>query len=108
MNKLIGIFGLTVSVMVLYLWVNQPKPLATVDIKGITDEFLQLTSHTKLQSEQMDALVQEFATALETGVEQLSKDYVLLAKRAVVSDEHDLTDELRDYIAHEITRDKEK
>jgi len=108
MNKFQGVFYMTVLLTLGFLWTKLPKPMAVVDIKGITDEFLQLTARAELAPDQMDKLAQKFSIALEMGVEELSDDYMLVAKRAVVSEELDLTGELRDYIAARITKGSEK
>lgn len=82
----------------------KPNTIATVDIKGITDEFLSLATRANLPEEKMNALVSEFTSSLEDGVAQISQDHILLTKRAVVSEEPDLTGELRDYVASRITK----
>ena len=96
---------LTVGMIVIYdMSFAKPKPVAIVDIKGLTDEFLSFATKSHLTQEQMNELVTVFTSSLEEGIEQLSVDHVLLSKRAVVSNELDLTGDLRNYIAGKITK----
>lgn len=86
-----------------YLCQPKPRPIATIDIKAITDEFLTLATRAHLPEAQMTSLVSEFTSSLESEIITLSHDYLLLNQRAVISDEIDLTGEMRDYIAARIT-----
>lgn len=83
---------------------NKTKSIVTVDVKTITDEFMRLATKSKLEEHQMDELVSEFTASLGEGILNLSNEHIILAKRAVVSDEIDLTNDLRDYVAGRITK----
>jgi hypothetical protein len=80
------------------------KPIATVDVKAITDEFMKLATKSNLNEAQMNELAAVFSESLSDGIVTMSNDNILLAKRAVVSNEQDRTGELRDYVASKITK----
>lgn len=96
------LFSLT-AIIVYDTFFAKQKEMAVVDIKEITSEFMLLATKKNLSEDQVNILVDEYASSLEDGIAQLSTNYVVLAKRAVVSDELDLTGELRDYVAERIT-----
>lgn len=106
-NLLIGMMCV-ISGFVIFLMLNQQKPIVVIDIKGLTNEFLQLAAKSQLDENEMETLVEKYAVSLEEGIKQLSTDYVILSKNSVISEQPDKTDELRDYIASEIIQGKEK
>jgi len=79
-------------------FIPKPRPIATIDIKSITDEFLSLAVRANLPEEQMNGVVEEFSRSLDAGIADLSKDHIILNKRAVVTQELDLTEDLKEYV----------
>jgi hypothetical protein len=94
-------FSMVVSYDVFF---TDHKSLATVDVTAITNEFMRLSTKTKLNEEQINELASAFSEALTEGIQTMSDDNVLLARQAVVSDANDRTDELREYVASRITK----
>lgn len=98
-------FVLTIMILGIYaVTSHKSKSIVTIDVKTITDEFMRLATKSKLEERQMTELVSEFTASLDEGISNLANEHIILAKRAVVSDEIDLTNDLRDYVAGRITK----
>jgi hypothetical protein len=82
----------------------KPKEIATVDLTEITDEFMRLMTKSQFDEIQTDQMIKNFSLSLEEGVSGLSHNKIILSKRAVVSEEEDLTGDLRNFVAERLTK----
>lgn len=90
---------LSFTMIVIYdVLIAKPLPIATIDINSITDEFLSLAVRANLPEEQMNGVVEEFSRSLDAGIADMSKDHIILTKRAVISQEQDLTEDLKEIV----------
>lgn len=91
---MIGIYDMTHA---------KPKEIATVDLTEITEEFMRLMAKSQLDEAQINQMIENFSSSLEDGVSGLSKNKTILSKRAVISEEDDLTGDLRNFVAARLT-----
>lgn len=89
---LISMLGALI-LFILFHILEPDKPIATVDVTRIVDDFVKSESHSKLSKSDLQIKTNNFSRALENALQQvaINQQVVLLPKEAVISGAKDMT-----------------
>lgn len=89
-------FGMFGALLVLIFTYRTPPTIATVNITGLEDSFIQETSRQSITEAEKKHKVEIFSEILSQTVIRLAKEkhLVLVPSQAVISDSPDLTQEV--------------
>lgn len=101
---LFGMLGAMLILLVSHLMFDRPKNIATVNITGLVNQFIQQESQKNVPPDRLKQEIKEFGHRLERNLKQLAaqKKLILLPNEAVIAGSHDVTN----LIAHKIIVDE--
>ncbi len=88
-----GMLGAAIMLLIVHFTLATPQRIATVDITGIVNQFVQSQAKLNLPPRKLQQRVNRFGHQLQLALNQVAQQHhvVLLLQEAVVADAEDLT-----------------
>lgn len=92
-----GMLGAVIILFILHITEPQPKPIGTVNITGIVNQFVKSQAKLDLPPKVLQQRVNDFGKQLQASLDDISHKHhvVLMVQEAVISGSQDYTEEVK-------------
>jgi len=103
--KLQMLMNIIMALLLVYYFAGASslKQIASVDLRSITEDFSSIAIQSNLSEDKLEAITALFAESLDKNIKQLSNEYHILSKSAIVTQSNDLTEKLKEMVYGDIT-----
>lgn len=102
---LVGMLGASILFIFFHILVPN-KPIATVDVTHIVNDFVKSESHSKLSKSEMEIKTNNFSRALENALRQAANNQqlIIMPKEAVIAGAKDVTADVEKSVQIKLAR----
>lgn len=99
-------FGVISLLFSVYLWISQPK-IVVFDARNTTNTFLEQVAKLNLTEQEKQTMVKRYENIVQRVISEYeAKNYIVLAKNAVISKDDDITADIKTKIAARMKTEK--